>query len=87
MRLLHRVESALLVLVVLRGLSQRPLPGPACSLLAERGIEGGSPRKAPDLRGERLQLWAWAGVCPGDREERAHLNRFKQDRRNRLLQP
>lgn len=42
-------ESALLV--VLRGLIQQPLPGPACSLRAKCSIEGGSPRNAPDPQG------------------------------------
>lgn len=63
------VESALLVLVVLRGLILQPLPSASCSLLTKCSIEGGSPRKEPDLRDELLQLWAWGCLCPGDREE------------------
>lgn len=48
------IESALRVLVVLRGLIQRPLSGLSWSLLTKCSIEGGSPRKEPDLQGELL---------------------------------
>lgn len=64
-------ESALLGLVVLRGLI---LVSPSCSLLTKCTIERGSPRMETDLYAEFLQLWAWRCLCPGGKEEQIRTN-------------